>query len=145
LLDRVLKINDVSTNVNVDKILKLDLGYKELSRIRTSSDYLDCLCKDVLAMIRQLGPLTFFMTFTSVNNWPILVKTLKKLYDQYIDENLGIKRDALLNIRELVRNDLVTCARYYEHRMNNFCKLIQNINLIFGKVKDYFFITKFQS
>jgi hypothetical protein len=29
--------------------------------------------------------------------------------------------------------------------MNNFCKLIRNIDLIFDKVKDYFFITKFQS
>jgi hypothetical protein len=28
--------------------------------------------------------------------------------------------------------------------MNNFHKLIQNIDLIFGRVKDYFFITEFQ-
>jgi hypothetical protein len=47
----------------------------------------------VFAMIRQLGLPTFFVTFTtSVNNWPILVKTLKELYDQYIDENLRIKK-----------------------------------------------------
>jgi hypothetical protein len=54
-------------------------------------DYLDHLCKDVFAMIRQLGPPTFFMTFTTcVNNWLILIKTLKELYDQYIGEILGI-------------------------------------------------------
>jgi hypothetical protein len=29
--------------------------------------------------------------------------------------------------------------------MNNFYKLIRNTNLIFGKVKDYLFITEFQS
>jgi DNA polymerase III delta subunit len=29
--------------------------------------------------------------------------------------------------------------------MNNFHKLIRNIDLIFDKVKDYFFITEFQS
>jgi hypothetical protein len=44
-------------------------------------------------MIRQLGQPTFFVTFTTiVNNWPFLLKELKELYDQYIGENLGIKR-----------------------------------------------------
>jgi hypothetical protein len=39
-------------------------------------------------MIRQLGPPTFFVTFTtSVNNWLI-----EKKYDQYIGKNLGIKK-----------------------------------------------------
>jgi hypothetical protein len=78
LLNHVLKINDVSTKLNLNKILKLNLGYKELNFIRTSPNYLDHLRKDVLAMIKQFGPLTFFMTLTTgVNNWSILVKTLK--------------------------------------------------------------------
>jgi hypothetical protein len=90
-------------------------------------------------MNKQLSLPTFFETFTTcVNNWSILMKTLKKLYDQYIGEILGITKDDSLSIKELVRDDLVTCAHYYEHRMNNFHKLIQNINLIFGKVKDFF-------
>ncbi len=68
--------------------------------------YLDCLHKDVFAMITQLGPPTFFMTFTiGVNNWSILIKTLKELYDQYIGENLRIKKDDSLSIKEIVKND----------------------------------------
>jgi hypothetical protein len=87
-------------------------------------------------MIMQLGPPSFFMTFTiGVNNWSIFIKTLKDLYEQYIGENLKIKKDDSLSIVKLVKNDHVTCACYYEHRMNSFCKLIQNTNLIFGKVK----------
>jgi hypothetical protein len=58
---------------------------------------------------------------------------------------LRIKNDDSLSIKELVRNDPITCARYYEHKMNSFRKFIGNIDLIFGKVKDYFFITEFQS
>ncbi len=73
--------------------MKSNLGYKELSRIRTSPNYLDHLRINVFGMIKQLGPPTFFMTFTTcVNNWLIFIKTLKELYDQYIGENLGIKR-----------------------------------------------------
>ncbi len=98
----------------------------------------------MFAMIRQLGPPTFFVTFTTTINYClILIKILKELYDQYISEYLGIKKDDPLNIKELVKNDLITCAHYYEHRMNSFRKLIRNINLTFGKVKDYFFITEF--
>jgi hypothetical protein len=78
LLNRVLKASDVSTNVNLNKILKSNLGYKELRHIRTSWNYLDCLCINVFAMIRQFGPPTFFVTFTTcVKNWLILTKTLK--------------------------------------------------------------------
>jgi hypothetical protein len=55
---------------------------RELSHIRTSLDYLNHLCIDVFAMIKQLGPPKNFVTFTtSVNNWLILIKTLKELYD----------------------------------------------------------------
>ncbi len=103
MLDHVLKASDVLTNVNLDKILKSDLKYKKLSCMRTSSDYLDCLHKNVFAMIRQLGPPIFFVTFTiGVNNWPIIIKTLKKLYDQYIGENLRIKKDDSFSIKKLV-------------------------------------------
>jgi hypothetical protein len=65
------------------------------------------------------------VTFTTnVNNWPILVKLLEELYDDYICKNVGSKNDKSLDIKELVKNDLLTCAHYYEHRMNGFCELI---------------------
>jgi hypothetical protein len=36
-------------------------------------------------MIKQLGPLTYFVTFTTnVNNWPIFSNTLKELYEMLI-------------------------------------------------------------
>jgi hypothetical protein len=40
LPNHILTTNDVSTNVNLDKILKYDLSYFELSRIKTFPDYL---------------------------------------------------------------------------------------------------------
>jgi len=83
---------DVSNNVNLDNMLKLELGYKKLGHIRTSPDYLDHIHKDVFGMIRQLRPPTFFVTFTTnVHNWPILIITLKELYDDYICKNVSLK------------------------------------------------------
>jgi hypothetical protein len=71
-------------------------------------------------MIKQLGLPSFFVTFTTgVNNWSILVKTLKDLHIEHV-QNLNIKNKNLPNIKNLVKNDLVTCMHYYEHKMNNF-------------------------
>jgi len=61
-LSHTLIINDVSNNVNFNKNLKSDIGYKELGWIKTSPIYLKYLCKNVFEMIRQFGPLTFFVT-----------------------------------------------------------------------------------
>ncbi len=68
-------------------------------------------------MIRQLGPLTFFVTFTtSVNNWPMHSNTLKELYEKHVTTNQTNNNvNYTLSIRE-VRNDHVTCTCYYEHR-----------------------------
>jgi hypothetical protein len=60
LLGCILIVSDVLKNVNLDKILKFDLDYKELKCIRTSPNYLNQLWKDVYAMNRQLRPPTFF-------------------------------------------------------------------------------------
>jgi hypothetical protein len=90
-------------------------------------------------MIRQLGPLTFFVTFTtSVNNWPILSNTLKELYEKHVTTNQTNNNvNYTLSIRE-VRNDHVTCTHYYEHRMNRFHILLKTTNMLFGKINDFF-------
>jgi len=47
-------------------------------------------------MIRQLGLLTFFVTFiTNVNNWPIVSNMLKELYENML---LQIKQIIMLII-----------------------------------------------
>jgi hypothetical protein len=51
LSNHILTANDVSTNVNLNKILKFDLVYYELSCIRTFLDYLNQLQKDIFVMI----------------------------------------------------------------------------------------------
>jgi hypothetical protein len=54
-----------------------------------------------------------------VNNWPIVVQTLKDLHVQHV-KNLNMVNEYVPNIKHLVNNDLVTCVRYHEHKMNSF-------------------------
>jgi hypothetical protein len=144
LSNRVLTTSDVSSNVNLNKILKLNLGFHELTHIITFFDYLYHLQKDVFAMIKKFGPPTFFVTFsTSVINWFILMKTLKYLHTKHFQQNVKTIFNNLLMDKYFVRNDLITCVQYYEHKMNCFCKLFLKIDIMFGKVQ-FFFIIEFQ-
>jgi len=44
---------------------------------------------------------------------------------------------------DLVKSDPVTCTHYYDHQMATFCNLLKKDSSIFGKVDDFFFVTKF--
>jgi hypothetical protein len=67
----MLITNDVSTNANFEKKekKKSDLGYKELGYVKTSPNYFNSIQKYLFTMIKQLGPSTYFITFSKgVNN-----------------------------------------------------------------------------
>ena len=96
-------------------------------------------------MIRQLGPPTFFVTFTSAEHqWTPLVSTLTELstnrgtqkYTQTLED---------IDIDYLIRKDPVTCTRYYRHRINSLRQLICHDEMFFGKISNYFFVTEFQN
>ncbi len=121
LLHRTLQAKDVMEKPNLDNILKSDIGYMDLSKLRTSPDYLSQLRKNVFAMIRQLGPPTFFVTFTSAESkWPPLLKCLYDLNYKKLALNVSFDKLESKHIVDLIRCDLVTCACYYHHRMNSF-------------------------
>ncbi len=92
----IIKTNDVSTNVNFETKLKSDLGYKELGCVKTSPNYLNWLQKYFFTMIKQLGPSTYFITFSIVvSNWLSLSKHQKicmfimvKMMIHWTQENL---------------------------------------------------------
>jgi hypothetical protein len=46
------------------------------------------------------------------------MESLKELHDQHVTKKIKIKIDILLNVKELVKNDLMTCVHYYQHRIN---------------------------
>ncbi len=78
LLGCQFQASDVINKPNLDVILHFDLRYVVFSRLRTSSDYISWF-KKYFAIIQQLGPSTFFVTFTGVESkW---IHLLECLYD----------------------------------------------------------------
>jgi hypothetical protein len=118
LQGRNLLAKDVKYKANLEKILKYDIGYIDFKNIRISPDYFQQNKKIVFAMIQQLGPPTFFITFTSVENHRnSLVATVSALYR---NRKRKKQTDTLENddIDYLIRKDPVTCTHYYRHRIN---------------------------
>ena len=77
LQGRKLLAKDVKHKPNFKKNLKSEIGYIDFKRIRISPDYMNQLKKNIFAMIRQLSPPTFFLTFTSAKeSWDPLMSTL---------------------------------------------------------------------
>jgi exonuclease III len=145
LRGRTLLARDVKYKPNLEKILKSDIGYVDFKNIRISPDYLHQIQKNIFAMIRQLGPPTFFVTFTSAEHqWTPLVSTLIELYTNRGKQKCTQTLEDI-DIDYLIRKDPVTCTRYYRHRINALKHLICHDETFFGKVVDYYFVTEFQN
>jgi hypothetical protein len=145
LRGRTLLARDVKYKPNLEKILKYDIGYVDFKNIRISPDYLNQIQKNIFTMIRQLGPPTFFVTFTSAEHqWTPLVSTLIELYTNRGKQKYTQTLEDI-DIDYLIRKDPVTCTRYYRHRINALKHLICHDETFFGKVVDYYFVTEFQN
>jgi hypothetical protein len=64
LCGRSLKVYQVWDKPNLNDIFKSYLGYHDLEGLHNSPNYLERLRKILFAMIQQLGPPMFFVTFT---------------------------------------------------------------------------------
>jgi hypothetical protein len=94
--------------------------------------------------LRQFGPPTFFITFTSAENcWDPLVAYVSNLHKnrKHKKETDTLEKN---DIDYLIRKDLVTCTHYYRHRINALKQLIFHDEMFFGKISDYFFVNEFR-
>jgi hypothetical protein len=68
-------------------------------------------------MNRQFGLPMFFFTFTSTKRiWDPLIKVLHTIHALRLNLLNKIEDLQSIHIIELIQIDLVTCARYYDHK-----------------------------
>lgn len=130
----------------LDKLIRLDEGYKFLNALRGSPPYFEKAKKDLFAMIRQLGPATLFCSFSSAEtHWIHLLRILGQLVDNkhYSDEHLEN-----LNWEEkcrLIQSDPVTCARHFDYQVNQFLtNFLLSSSQPLGKISDWFYRVEYQ-
>lgn len=113
-----------------------DAGYRILSNIRSSPSYWETKKKELMALLRQLGKQTFFLTLTAKEKrCPELLQVLYEYHhnkDITLDEAMNLD-DAIKT--EMIRNDPVMCARYFDYKAKKFVNYIKKQFSIFGKYR----------
>ena len=97
-------------------------------------------------MIRQLGKPTWFCSFSAAETrWIHLIKILGRLIDNkhYTDDE--VKQMTWQKKSELIQKDPVTCARNFEHMVQQFIhNFIKSSCHPIGEVVDFFYRVEFQ-
>jgi hypothetical protein len=91
-----------------------------------SSAYWEQQKRNVLAMVRQFGVFTLFITLTAAEtHWEELLKILKRTVDKESDADVSS-----LDFEEksrLIRSDPASCALYFQHRFKEVLKTWCNV------------------
>jgi hypothetical protein len=108
------------------QLLQANVGFRDFKQLRGTSDYDEQGKKEAFAMLRQLGPFTFFYTFSMADmKWPEFLRCLSKLVN---GKDVTLEEAARFSWKEkarLVRSDPVTSARYHRHRMEALLSIMK--------------------
>ena len=130
----------------LEKLMHADEGYRFLRSIRGSPPYFEKAKKDLLAMIRQLGPATLFGSFSAAETkWIHLLKMLGKLVDTIDYTNEQLENMTWEEKCRLIQSDPVTCARQFDYQVQTFIRdfLLSDCAPL-GQVEDWFYRVEFQ-
>ena len=122
-------------------------GFRILQVDRSSPAFWEHNKKNVFSMMRQLGMPHIFLTVSAAEmKWTELIIMLKKILD---NEEINEKDCEELTWQDkikLIQNDPITCARYYNYRIQELFKLLKSKNGIFNEydLEDYYYRVEFQ-
>ena len=137
---------DILNQDHVNNMVHLDEGYHIFRTLRNSPPYLEKRKKDLMAMIRQLGFPTYFVSLSAADTrWPDLLRVLGQLIDgkTYTDDE--IKAFTWEDRTRLIQTDPVTCARFFDHRLHVFINDVLKSTLHpIGIIQDSFIRIEFQ-
>ncbi|XP_047999641.1 uncharacterized protein LOC125236759 [Leguminivora glycinivorella] len=142
----VLASNVLDMNY-IDNLVQHDDGYRVLSGIRNSPSHWEGEKKKVLAMIRQFGVPSFFLTLSAAEvQWLELLVMLKEVVDGetvslYEVENLSYETKA-----RLIQSDPFICASYFETKLREIRKTWSCSSGPFGKyvISHFYYRIEFQ-
>lgn len=97
-------------------------------------------------MIKQLGLPTWFGSLSSADTkWNDLLRVLARLNDGTEKSDEELEKMNWNEKTKLVQKDPVTCSRFFDHRVQQFIKIVLKSEFHpIGKVTDYFYRVEFQ-
>ena len=119
-----------------------DQSYQFMNSIKGTPAYWKHFLYDVLAMVKQLGLPTFFLTLSCADlRWEELVLIIGKL------NNIDISKEELDYFRRcnILNQNPVLTARHFQYRVEAFFKeILLHINSPIGQVNNYVIKVEFQ-
>jgi len=121
-----------------------DEAYSFMNNVKGSPAYWKHMLSDVLAMVKQLGLPSFFLTLSCADlRWDELVLVISKLKGHKLS-NEEISNMSYFERCELLNSNPVLLARHFQYRVETFLKNIV-LNGPIGKVLYYVIRVEFQT
>ncbi|KAG7299154.1 hypothetical protein JYU34_017689 [Plutella xylostella] len=125
----------------------VDNMHLTMRNIRGSAAYWKRCCSELIAMVRSLGPPTWFVTFSCNDlNWPDMIKALL-IADGRPDAMPDAVEDIPFDERlELVQKYPVVVARQFTLRVNALMRFLKmNADCLGGSITDFWHRIEFQN
>ncbi|RVE55402.1 hypothetical protein OJAV_G00236690 [Oryzias javanicus] len=126
----------------VEKLVRSKDAIRFMQPLRGTPAYWNKACKDLFAMIRQLGTPTFFVTLSAAEmRWAEVIKAIKRQQGEDVDfEALNWSEKC-----EILRGNPVTSMRMFDKRVEAFFRdLLMSEAQPLGKIVDFFYRVEFQ-
>ena len=141
-----LTAGQVRSQAYMSEYIQKDKAYRFMKNVRGSPPYYQRTFYDLLAMIRQLGTPTWFLTLSAADmKWPDVLQTIAKQYGvTYTDEEVAsLSYDDKSN---WLRRNPVTAARHFQYRLNTFFNdFLKSTAKPLGEIVDYAIRIEFQA
>ena len=141
-----LTAGQVRSQTCMNEYMQKDKAYRFMKNVRGSPPYYQRTFYDLLAMIRQLGTPTWFLTLSAADmKWPDVIQTIAKQYGTiYTNEEVeSLSFDEKSN---WLRRNPVTAARHFQFRLNTFfIDFLKSTAKPLGEIVDFAICIEFQA
>lgn len=144
--NQTLTVKDIRGEA-LKNLIHTDKAYKALANVRGSPPYFEKVSIDLFAMIRQLGPATFFLTLSAAETrWTHLLKILGQVVNNKMYSTEEIEALSWEEKCRLIQNDPVTCARHFDYCVSKFLnEFLLTAAAPIDLVEDFFYRVEYQN
>ena len=130
----------------INQMIRTNDAYCFLKNVRGTPPYFRKVMYDVLAMIRQLGLPTWFITLSAADmQWPDVLQTIARQYGTNLTDE-QVHSMSFEERSKLLRQNPVTAARHFQYRLNTlFNTFLKSPAHPLGELLDYAVRIEFQA
>ena len=144
--DRQLNAGIVKNADNISTMIRTDAAFRFMKNVRGSPSYWKTVMFDLLAMVRQLGIPTWFLTLSAADlKWPEVIQSIAKQYGTTLSVE-DIKHLSWEEKCKWLRTNPVTAARMFQFRLETFFKeVLMSDAQPLGDLQDFMIRIEFQN